>query len=369
VRGDGRGPVASLQPEVHLFEPSGYAGVFQHTCRVAQLLSRAGIRVLVHTGHEHENISGGDPVALCGCSWWPRQQSGLRRSQLITRRFCSRTLPHLQAVTSRRSIVHLQGIAATGALNLATLLTTRSGHRRTVYSPHDSFSRRGQLDGAILRLAVRAADAVVSYSQSDVEALRAEGIAAHYSPLVQVVPYPHEDRRIRWREEWGAGPRDDVVLFAGWIRPEKRLDVLIESARRWPPRRRLAVVGQDRGGWETCARFARSCGVDMAARIEFVELEEFTAAISAADVLVAPHERASQSGVLSLARQLGVPAVAADVGGLRELASTTFPPGDIEALNRALDAELARGRPKPGALDEEQALRAHLHAYGLAEAQ
>ena len=35
------------------------------------------------------------------------------------------------------------------------------------------------------------------------------------------------------------------VLFAGRIRPEKRLDLVIESAMRWPPHRRLAVLG----GW------------------------------------------------------------------------------------------------------------------------
>jgi hypothetical protein len=46
---DGRGPV--LQPEIHLFEPTGYAGVFQHTYRIAQLLRDSGVRVVFHTGH------------------------------------------------------------------------------------------------------------------------------------------------------------------------------------------------------------------------------------------------------------------------------------------------------------------------------
>jgi glycosyltransferase involved in cell wall biosynthesis len=129
------------------------------------------------------------------------------------------------------------------------------------------------------------------------------------------------------------------------------------------------VLGPDRGGWQACEKLARRCGVDVASRIEFVELDDFTAALAAADVVVAPHERASQSGVLSLARHVGVRTVAADVGGLGELADRTFRSGDVDALSRALDAELAKDRPPPLSLDEQEALSAHLRAYDLADAR
>jgi glycosyltransferase involved in cell wall biosynthesis len=356
-----------LQPEIHLFEPTGYAGVFQHTYRVAQLLRGSDLRVVFHTGHEHEDLEPADGVAVCGCSWWPRQgKRGLRRSQLITQRYVARTLPHLCAAVPRGSVLHLQGIAAAGGLNLVTVMSARLAGRRVVYSPHDTFSRRGRLDGRLLHLALRVPHAVVAYTRPDVEALRAGGIAAGYSPLVQVVPMARDDQRARWRREWGAGEQDQVVLFAGWIRPEKRLDLVIESAAHWPPGRRLAVLGQDRGGWDACAALARTRGVDVASRIEFVELQEFTSALAAADIVVAPHERASQSGVLSLARHLGVRTVAADVGGLGELATCTFTAGDADALSRALDAVLTQDRPTPRPLDEQTALEAHLDAYDLA---
>jgi glycosyltransferase involved in cell wall biosynthesis len=262
-------------------------------------------------------------------------------------------------------VVHLEGIAATGGLNLVAILGARLTGRRVVYSPHDTFSRRGRFDEVLLRLAMRASHAVVAHTQSDVEALQAAGISAHYSPLVQIVPLPGEGQRESWRREWGAAEQDEVVLFAGWIRPEKRLDLVIESAVHWPPGRRLAVLGQDRGGWPANAALARRRGVEVAARIEFVELECFVSAIAAADVVVAPHERASQSGVLSLARHLGVPTVAADVGGLAELATRTFRAGDADSLTRALDAELAQHSPSTLGLDEQAAIEAHLSAYGL----
>lgn len=358
-----------MLPDVHLFEPSGYAGVFQHTVRVAQLLGRAGVRATVHTGHEHEDVDGDEPVELCGCSWWPRGGTrGAGRSREITQRFFAGTLPHLHAASARGSVVHLEGIAATGYLNAVALWAGRLDGRRVVYSPHDAFSRRGRLDAMALRLALRAPHAVLVHAERDLDLLRRAGINALYSPLVQIVPPPGEDSRARWRERWGAAEEDRVVLFAGWIRPEKRLDLVIESAREWPSNRRLAVLGPDRGGWAECERLARDYGVALTADIGFVELAEFTAAISAADVVVAPHERASQSGVLSLARHLGVPAVAADVGGLRELAACTFPPGDVGALGEALDEVLSDRGVIPGAIDEDAALAAHLRAYRLARA-
>jgi glycosyltransferase involved in cell wall biosynthesis len=350
--------------EIHLFEPSGYAGVFQHACRVGQLLHRPDLRVIFHTGHQHEPLQGGD-FELCACSWWPRdERRGAHRSVRIAERFALRTLPHLLRVTRAGSVVHVQGIAAAGALTLLVLALNRLGHRRVVYSPHDTFSRRGPLDGALLRLALRVPDAVIVHSKAEAEALRAAGISAHYSPLVQLVPVPTESARRRWRSEWRAGQDAAVVLFAGCVRPEKRLDLLIESARSWPPGRKLVVVGEDRGGWAQCADLAVRRGVEVAARVEFVSLDDFAAALSAADVVVAPHDKASQSGVLSLARQLGVATVAANVGGLAELASRTFVAGRVDDLTRAIDAQLSESRTTQPPLDEQLAVQAHLRAYG-----
>jgi glycosyltransferase involved in cell wall biosynthesis len=280
----------------------------------------------------------------------------------IAARFAFRTLPHLRLATRRGSVLHVQGIAGGGGLTLFTLVSARLAGRRVVYSPHDTFSRRGRFDAWLLRLALRVPHAVLVHSRADVEALRAARIPALYSPLVQLVPPPAEFRRRRWRKEWGAQAGGEVVLFAGCIRPEKRLDLLIESARSWPPSRRLAVLGEDRGAWEDCALLAERRGVNVAARVQFVELEEFTAALTAADVVVAPHDKAAQSGVLSLACQLGVPTVAASVGGLGELATRTFAPGDAGGLTLAIDAALA-GSEVAETVDEDLALETHLRAY------
>jgi glycosyltransferase involved in cell wall biosynthesis len=364
---------ANGQGEIHLFEPSGYAGVFQHACRLAVALSEHGRKVVLHTGTEHEPVmlSG---VEICPCTWWPRAPGKGRfgaaaRKAAIASRLATRTVPHLARTPPPGSVLHVQGVAATGALNLLTLAAARCVGLRVVYSPHDVFSRRGPLEGLLLRIAYRFPHAVVVYSRADARRLRqigGTGAPAYVSPLIQLVPLPSERERISWRREWRASGVDTVVLFAGFIRPEKRVDVLVESARSWPPGRRLAVVGPDRGGWAKCDRLARTYALDVATRLEFVDLTEFTAAIAAADLVVVPSERASQSGVLALARQLRTPTVAADVGGMGEMASQTFIPGDVDDLTRAIQAVLGDGSgPAASDAEDETAVAVHLRAYGL----
>jgi hypothetical protein len=107
----------------------------------------------------------------------------------------------------------------------------------------------------------------------------------------------------------------------------------------------------------------------VAAHVGFVELPAFVAAVAAADVVVVPSALASQSGVLAVARLLGVRTLAANVGGMPELATATFAAGDPSDLDRALDALLAGAGDGPDVrtLDEEaEAVRVHLRAYGRA---
>ena len=357
-------------PEIHLFEPSGYAGVFQHTCRLAVALSQRGYPVTLHTGHEHESVTV-DGVTLCECVWWPKPFGTSRigaavRKAAIARKLAIHTVPHLTRTVAADSILHVQGVAATGAINLVLFVAARRAGLRIVYSPHDVFSRRGVVDGTLLKLGYRYPHAVIVHSQADQRRLRTEGVRADVSPLVQMVPPPTEQQQQTWRRKWCADGTDSVVLFAGFIRPEKRVDVLVESARNWPPGRRLAVVGPDRGGWARCNDLARTYAVNVAATLEFVDLTEFTAAIAAADLVVVPSERASQSGVLAVARALRTPSVAADVGGMGELASHTFAAGDADDLSRAICAVLDDGvPPAPSSADIDEAVAVHLSAYGL----
>jgi glycosyltransferase involved in cell wall biosynthesis len=352
----------AVRPQaIHLVEPTGFGGIFQHSCVLGEVLAQAGHRVTLHTAAQHEAVEL-EGVEICPCVWWPRgRPAGTLRRAAIAARLTLRTLPHLYRAIPRGDLVHLQGGVASGALTVLTLAVANRRARAVVYSPHNTFSRRGRFDGVLLSAALLFTQSTVAYSQIDVATLRSRGAHATLSPLIQLLPEPDPARIARWRESWGARDGDEVVLFAGVVRPDKRLDVLVRAARGWPPRRRLAVVGQDRGDLVRCRELAGQLGVALHAHDEFVALEDFTAALTAADVVVAPYERASQSGVLSVASQLGTPTIASNVGGLSELADRTFEPGDPDALAQAIDGQLADGARRP--LDSAAALRAHEAAY------
>lgn len=354
---------------VHIFEPTGYAGIFQHSCQLAHDLNNTNdLKVVLHTSRQHELVDG---VELCTCCWWPRRDAGnllrtISKRIAILASLTLRTLPHLLRVWVRGSVLHLQGPGPSSAINLLVLWAARLRGYRVVYSPHDTFSRRGTMDDRLLKMTYRPAHAIMVFSQADKARLQLHQSRVYVSPLTQLVPQPSESQVLRWRFEWAADePKAVVVLCAGFIRPDKRLDLLIESARSWPRGRYLAVVGEDRGHWEHCKRIADRHGVCIKSHIGFVELDEFAAAVVAADVVAVPAEQAAQSGVLSLASQLGTPTVAANVGGMAELASRTFRPGDVADLTAAIDAELenstTNARPSSTALS----IASHLRAYGI----
>jgi glycosyltransferase involved in cell wall biosynthesis len=348
---------------VHLFEPTGFGGIFQHSCAVGEILTAAGWEVTLHTSAQHEPVDL-PGVRICTCVWWPRDRPrGALRNPLIAARFAARTLPHLHRALAPGTILHVEGGVVSGLLTALTLAVVDQRRCAVVYSPHNTFSRRGRLDRLVLRLCLLFAQSSVAYSQIDVAMLRSRGMHATLSPLVQLVPAPEPERVARWRAAWDAQAGEQVVLFAGDIRPDKRLDLLVRAAADWPPERRVAVVGRDRNHLRECRELARELGVELHAHDEFVALEDFTAALAAADVVVAPYDRASQSGVLSVAGQLGTPTVAAQVGGLAELADRTFAPGDPAALTQAVEAELASGGRGDRALDDAAALAAHEDAY------
>jgi glycosyltransferase involved in cell wall biosynthesis len=351
---------------VHLIELTGHGGIFQHTVKVGQILIDGGLAVTLHTSAAHEPVDAG-AVTLCTCSPWRRGASRSRKSQLaIAARYAARTVVHLVRASRPGEVAHVQGIPST-ALILLTLVVLRCTRRAVVLSPHRTFSRRrSRLESTLIERCARLAAVNIAFSLPDAEVLKRWNTNGYVSPLVQLVPRPDPRRIARWRSAWQAGEADRVVLFAGQIRRDKRLDLLVESAARWPSGMRLAVVGEDRGDWARCRELAARLGVQVHATPDFVELDDFVAAIASADVVVSPYDTANQSGVLVLARDLGVPAVASRVGGLAELATELVDPDDVDALTAGIEAAIRRPRRQGAQLEADRARDVHLDAYDRA---
>jgi glycosyltransferase involved in cell wall biosynthesis len=174
------------------------------------------------------------------------------------------------------------------------------------------------------------------------------------SSRIQVIPvglFDHHQRIGREEARAMVGPGERVILFFGLLRPYKGVSYLIEAFERLPPEliqnSRLLIVGET---WEDHETRRRAETSRFSSRITVVDRylsdDEVDRYFSAADVLVIPYLRASQSGVALIGMVFGLPIVASAVGGLNETLGKydgTFfvRPGNPEELADALGRVLS----------------------------
>ena len=116
------------------------------------------------------------------------------------------------------------------------------------------------------------------------------------------------------------------MLFFGNIAPYKGLGCLtaaFEELSTRDRRYRLIIAGRVKGSqhyWNKIQQTLERNGVGdrVIARVKYVPDEETEVYFKAADVLVLPYTHVFQSGVLFLGYSFGLPAIAADVGNLKE---------------------------------------------------
>ncbi len=201
--------------------------------------------------------------------------------------------------------------------------------------------------GKLLR---RSLAAYITHSESDKEL-----IAKRYaiSPeKIHVIPHGLYDqygkilntkeakKRISINEEF-------VILSFGLIRKYKGIPYLIKAFEQLPSeivkKSRLLIVGEV---WEDKKELLNQIQTSpfrekITIVDEYVPDEKVNVYFSAADVVVLPYLRASQSGIAHIAMTFGKPVIVSEVGGLKESMAEyegTFfvPPGDIKAIQNQL---------------------------------
>jgi glycosyltransferase involved in cell wall biosynthesis len=241
------------------------------------------------------------------------------------------------AMTSRAEVFHLlwnnkfEHFDRTVVLSFYKLLG-----KRIAFTVHNvNIRKRDGHDNVLNRLTLRyqywVVDHLFVHTQRMADELGAEfGVPA---TKVSVIPFginstvpdtalTTQQARLRL----GLGPSDKVLLFFGNIARYKGLDLLVEAlpavlARL--PDIRLLIAGRPKGEetyWAGIERRIGELGLDgcVTRRIEYVPDDETELYFKAADLLVLPYIHVFQSGVLFLGYNFGLPAVAADVGSLRE---------------------------------------------------
>jgi glycosyltransferase involved in cell wall biosynthesis len=214
--------------------------------------------------------------------------------------------------------------------------------------PHE----HSPLDRSALRLALRYGDGFVVHSKSDSEQLLSQ------FPGARITVTPHPTYAALSESDPPAVSLDlpddrPLLLFCGFVRPYKGLDILIEAMPTILESRpvHLLVAGEF---WQSDAPYREqidrlNVGEAVTLVNRYLTNEELSAFLALADVLVLPYRSATQSGIVQLAFGRQKPVITTDVGGLTEAVvngrtGLVVPPEDPPALaaavNRFFDEDL-----------------------------
>jgi glycosyltransferase involved in cell wall biosynthesis len=257
----------------------------------------------------------------------------------------------------RGDVVHAQWWSQFLAPAYITLLTAaRARGRKTLLTLHnvEAHERSGWkslADSAVLSLA----DHVVVHSHRNKE--RLVSMRPELESRTTVLPIgPLETLSTRGilkadaRANLGLTSNALVVLAFGNIRPYKGVDVLVkafEALRRDIAEAELIIAGQPWKGSATVGATLEKarCLPGTHLLLHYIPESEVEDLFVAADVVVYPYrDFDAQSGAACLALSFSKAMIVSDVGGLPDLVldrNAVVPPGDVEALYRAMASVLS----------------------------
>jgi len=209
--------------------------------------------------------------------------------------------------------------------------------------PHE----RRPFDLSLTRYFMGAVDAYVAMSRSVREDLLVEDPNASCLLVPHPVFHTFGERieKGEARRRLGLDPGARLLLFFGFVRDYKGLDVLLDAMPRISRETgaHLYVLGEFYSAREKTTAQIESLGIgpQVTLRDGYVPDEEVGLYFSAVDAIVLPYRSATQSGIVPIAYQLERPVLCTDVGGLAEIVldgetGLVVPPEDPESLASAV---------------------------------
>jgi D-inositol-3-phosphate glycosyltransferase len=208
--------------------------------------------------------------------------------------------------------------------------------KKIVFTAHNvNAGKRDSNDSWLNRISLK-----VQYSLSDhifvhTNEMKSELMADFRIPedKVSVIPFGINNTvpnttlsRAEAKQQLGINGSDKTLLFFGNIAPYKGLEYLVDAFGELLKRDRsyrLLIIGRPKGRetyWKQIQEKIADTGIRdrIVEKIEYVPDETTELYFKAADVLVLPYTRIFQSGVLFLGYGFGLPAIAAEIGNLKE---------------------------------------------------
>jgi glycosyltransferase involved in cell wall biosynthesis len=207
-------------------------------------------------------------------------------------------------------------------------------------------------DRFIARLALSNGDAFVVQTRRERERLQAllPNAQIYFCPL----PTYHllraeESKRAQARRLLELPEEAFILLFFGFIRPYKGVQILLEALGKLRARGKMPTLVIAGEFWQDKQIYwaqIKRLGLQEQVRIEdrYIPDEEIGNWFTAADCLVAPYIGGTQSAAVSIALAYGLPMIVTQnvAEGISEenlsLLAAVVPPGDVNALAEAIDA-------------------------------
>jgi len=125
------------------------------------------------------------------------------------------------------------------------------------------------------------------------------------------------------KQEFGFTKDSLVLLFFGYVRKYKGLDILIEAFPKilsQNPKAKLLIVGEFYDDPKEYSELIKKLKIEEKVKVinQFVPNEDVGKYYQAADVVILPYRSATQSGILNVAYGFYKPVIVTDVGGLAE---------------------------------------------------
>ncbi len=110
------------------------------------------------------------------------------------------------------------------------------------------------------------------------------------------------------------------LLFFGFIREYKGLDLLLETLVLLDDSYHVIVAGETYGSFDKYEELIKKHQLSERVHLftEYISDEEVSTYFSASDVCMLPYKNATQSGITAIAHHFNTPIIATDVGGLKE---------------------------------------------------
>lgn len=205
--------------------------------------------------------------------------------------------------------------------------------------PHES----RVFDEMFSKYFVSSSDAFIAMSDSV-----SEDICKFTSKPVSLHPHPLFDNfgeslsKIEACSLLGLNSQFDYLLFFGFIRDYKGLDLLMKAAGRLKgalDKMKILVAGEFYSNEEYYKLLEKKLGIEdrVIWHDKFIADEDVKAYFSIADLVVQPYKSATQSGVTQIAYHFEKPMIVTNVGGLPEL----VPHGKVGYVTEVNDASVA----------------------------